>query len=277
MGIKFLLFFYLVMLVSCAKEGVNIIEKPVGSEKAVAVYNQAYNENYETDQLEYIILNAKNAYVLVEPFDDDLGPSIETMKAQGNEVGAYISIGTGEDWRSDFDDLKPYLSNTEWDEWPGEYFVNKTTTGLIDVMKARIDKIAALGYDWVEFDNMDWAIYDDVRQTYNLEVTKAEATRYYDELCSYVHQKGMKCMAKNVVENAGDFDGVTYESYSNDKNWWEESGAQSFLNDGKIVVIIHYNESNCNQVYADYMDLYNSDISFLCEDSNLEKYVHYND
>lgn len=53
-----------------------------------------------------------------------------------------------------------------------KYFINKTTIGAIDIMKARIDKIAAWGFDWVEFDNMDWALYDDVREAYGLEVTK---------------------------------------------------------------------------------------------------------
>lgn len=268
------------VLISCNnKEETNtgIIDKPLGSDKAIAVYNQAYNENYDSDPISYIVLNANDAYVLVDPFEDNVSESIATIKANENQVGAYISIGTGEDWRADFSDLQPYLVSQQWGEWPGEYFVNKTTTGIVEVMKARIDKIAAWGCDWVEFDNMDWALYDNVRQTYGLDVTKAEGIAYFQELCDYVHLKGMKCMAKNFVEDAEDFDGVTYESYNNEKNWWDESGAQSFLSAGKIVVIVHYNESSCNQVYADYMEIYNNDLSFICEDADLEKYVHYNE
>lgn len=265
-------------LLSCGQDDAteNTLEKPSGSDKAVAVYNNAYIENYDPDEIEYIVLNATDAYVLVDPFQENISESIQTMKANGNEVGAYISIGTGEDWREDFADLEPYLVNQQWGEWPGEYFVNKTTTGIIEVMKARIDKIAGWGCDWVEFDNMDWALYDEVRDSYNLEVTKEQSISYFQELCDYVHQKGMKCMAKNFVENAENFDGVTYESYNNEKNWWDQSGAQNFLNAGKLVVIVHYNESNCNRVYSDYMSLYNKDISFICEDVNLKKYVHYN-
>lgn len=255
----------------------SVTESPIGSSIALPVYNHAYNENYDSDQIDDIILNANNAYVLIDPFQDNVSASVSDIKANGNQVGAYISIGTGEDWRDDYSDLQPYIITQQWEEWPGEYFINETTTGVIDVMKARIDKIAAWGHDWVEFDNMDWALYEDVRDTYGLQVTKEEGIAYFQELCSYVHENGMKCMAKNFVENAEDFDGVTYESYHNEKNWWDEAGAQSFLDAGKTVIIVHYNETNCNQVYADYIELYNDDLSFICEDSDLEKYIHYNE
>lgn len=268
------------IVVSCNDNDGNITleetTKTEGSENAIAVYNHAYNENYEADQIEYIALNANNAYVLLDPFQDDAIESIDEIKANRNQLAAYISIGTGENWREDFNQLQPFLTTQQWAEWPGEYFVNATTTGLIEIMKIRIDKIADLGFDWVEFDNMDWALYDDTRETYDIQVSKEESIAYYQELCNYVHEKGMKCMAKNFVENVEDFDGVTYESYQNEKNWWDYSGAQSFLNDGKLVIIIHYNESNCDQVYTDYQGIYNNDLSFICEDNISKKYIHYN-
>ena len=84
-------------------------------------------------------------------------------------------------------------------------------------------------------------------------------------------------MAKNSVKHAADFDGVLYESYHNDKNWWIQSGAQSFLDAGKLVIINHYNETNCGKVYSEYKGIYNNNLSFICEDANLEKYVHFNE
>ncbi len=250
---------------------------PISSNKAITIYNQAYQENYQEDKINDIIATAKNAYVLVDPFQDDVANSIATIKANGNQVAAYISIGTGENWRNDFSEMQQYLVSKNWGQWPGEFFVNSTTTGIINIMKGRIDQIALWGCDWVEFDNMDWVYDDELRSTYKFEVTQAEGIAYYQELCDYVHQKGMKCMAKNMVENASNFDGVLYESYNNEKNWWDESGAQSFLDAGKLVIINHYNESNCGQVYTDYKGIYNNNLSFICEDSNLKKYVHFNE
>jgi len=251
-------------------------EKPQGSDKAKAIYNQAYQENYEVDKIDDIIKEAKNAYILIDPFIDNNYTRIAELKANGNEVGAYISIGTGEDWRDDFDDLKPFLVQNQWSNWAGEYFVKETTTGILPLMKARIDKIASWGCDWVEFDNMDW-IYDDTyRQEYGFTATQEEGKAYYQELCNYAHQKGIKCMAKNITIGADNFDGVLYESYNNDKNWWDVDGAQKFLDAGKLVIINHYKESNCDKVYTDYMNKYNTDLSFICEDAKLKRYVHYN-
>ena len=61
-------------------------------------------------------------------------------------------------------------------------------------MKLRIDQLAIWGCDWVEFDNMDWAFDDNTRKNYNFQVTNEEAITYYNELCDYVHSKGMKCI-----------------------------------------------------------------------------------
>ncbi len=263
------------ILLSCDNQNGN---NPVNqdSSQVKAIYNQAYQENYEADSIDLILSQASNAYVLIDPFENNTYESVATIKANGNEVGAYISIGTGENWRNDFQELEPYLVTIPWGQWPNEFFVNEVTTGILPVMKARIDKIANWGCDWVEFDNMDWIYDDDLRNTYGFQVTQAEGIAYYQELCNYVHQKGMKCMAKNTVENAADFDGVLYESYNDDKNWWDQSGAQSFLDEGKLVIVNHYNETNCGQVYTEYKGIYNDNLSFICEDANLQRYVHFN-
>ena len=172
-----LLFFMLLSTFSCGggddndNTGGDVTVKPKGSDNAIPVYNQAYQENFEADKIADIIANATNAYVLVDPFLDGVAEAIPQIKANGNEVGGYISIGTGEDYREDFDALKPFLVTKVWAEWAGEYFVNETTTGIIPVLKLRIDKMATMGCDWVEFDNMDWAFDDDNRNEYNFDTS----------------------------------------------------------------------------------------------------------
>jgi endo-alpha-1,4-polygalactosaminidase (GH114 family) len=271
-----ILFLFFLALCACEKDELIVVVPPTPSD-GTAVYNQAYQENFEEDKIVDILANARNGYVLVDPFLNDVAASIGAIKENGNEVGAYISIGTGETFRDDYAAMQPHLVTTAWGQWPDEFFINSTTTGVIDLMKARIDQIAAWGCDWVEFDNMDWIYDDELRATYGFQVTEAEGVAYYQELCDYVHQKGMKCMAKNMVENAADFDGVLYESYTDEKNWWDQSGAQSFIDAGKLVIINHYNETACGQVYSDYKGIYSDKLSFICEDANLEKYVHFNE
>ena len=250
--------------------------KPRGNNQAIPIYNQAYNENYDADNIDDIILEAKNAYVLVDPFMPGIAENIPAIKAGNNQVGGYISIGTGEDWRDDFVLLQPFLVSEQWDEWGGEFFVKETTTGIIPIMKNRIDKMATWGCDWVEFDNMDWSFDDENRSKYGFTVTEEEGIAFYQELCDYVHSKGMKCMAKNDVVEADDFDGILYESYRNEKDWWNHAVAQRFLDAGKLVIINHYNEPQPNKVYTEYMNLYNEGISYICESKNEKKYIHYN-
>lgn len=103
----------------------------------------------------------------------------------------------------------------------------------------QIDSMATWGCDWVEFDNMDWADDDDLRVQYGFQTTRTEGITYFQTLCDYVHEKGMKCMAKNTVNGATHFDGVLYESCDDKKNWWDVAGAQSFLDAGKLVIIYH--------------------------------------
>ncbi|WP_168769235.1 endo alpha-1,4 polygalactosaminidase [Yoonia maricola] len=246
--------------------------------QARPVWNQAYQENTEADTVSQIVSQARDAYVLLDPFSEGFGADpaaiVSELQSNGNEVSAYISIGSGEDWRDDFEDLNPYLVTRQWGDWEGEYFVSDTA-GALPIMKARVDRIASWGFDWVEFDNMDWVYDDEYRAEYGFSATIPEGAAYYQALCDYVLSKGMACMAKSTVDEAGSFDGVTYESYPDDRNWWDQAGAKSFVAAGKLVVIVHYDEPNCAQVRDEYQAIYGPDLSFICEDPRVGGYVHF--
>ena len=269
--------FYYILLISFSLAGCSgASTQTQDSKKAIPVYNQAYQENYKSDTIADILLQAKHAYVLIDPFEENIVTHITDIRAHDNEVAGYISAGTGEKWRDDFNQLKPYLTTKVWPEWPGEFFVSEVKTGILSVMKKRIDKMAIWGLDWVEFDNMDW-LDEESRKRYGLSASIKAAKSYINTLCDYTHSKGMKCMAKNTVEGFGNFDGVLYESYDDNKNWWDHADMQSFLEAGKLVIINHYNETDCDTVYAEYKTYYHSDaISFICEDTTQKKYRHYN-
>ena len=85
----------------------------------------------------------------------------------------------------------------------------------------------------------------------------------------------MRCMAKNMTEGAENFDGVLYESYSDDLGWWDQAGGVAFTAAGKLVIINHYDEGNCAAVYDSYRAIYGGNLSFICEDSRLRRYLHF--
>lgn len=141
------------------------------------MWNHAYAENYDADSIPDIRANAKDAYVLLDPNKDGLNnPAsvVRALKQNGNQVSAYFSVGTGENWRDDFAQLKPYLVTKKWDEWDGEFFVSEINDTVRNIMKTRIDKMANWGFDWIEFDNMDWVFDDDYRAEYDIKATITE-------------------------------------------------------------------------------------------------------
>ncbi len=256
--------------------GISVV-KVIDSQKSdiKKVYNAAYTENYKPDSIEYIIKNAQYAYILIDPFEKNQRKNISKIKKNNNEVGCYISVGTAEQWRDDFNDLKKYVVKKEWNEWEGEYFLKNINTEVIKIIQQRIDKLAFWGCDWVEFDNMDWVFDQNYRTKYKGEVTEKEAVLYYQALCLYAKSKNLKCMAKNTLKDALFFDGVLYESYTDEKNWWNTDDTKKFLDSGGFVIINHYGEKNPGEVYSYYKDFYGENISFISENVREEKYIHY--
>ncbi|MDC7236104.1 MAG: endo alpha-1,4 polygalactosaminidase [Spirochaetales bacterium] len=256
--------------------------KPAGNDSAIAVYIQAYQENYEPDSFSLIMSEAENAYILMDPFDDEFlsAAEMETLHTKGNDLSAYISIGTGEDWRSDFDELEPYLAEKQWGDWAGEYYVSRIEPGLVVIMKARIDRAANLGFDWIEFDNMDWIFNEETREEYSLVSDEADGLAYIEELRVYAVSRGLKCMAKNRRTGAESFDGITFESYTDDISWWAAEDLKVFLEEGKPGLIVHYGEwdrTSAFAAYESYMDSYGRALSFICEVRSEKGYIHFND
>jgi endo-alpha-1,4-polygalactosaminidase (GH114 family) len=251
-------------------------QSETGEQPYPGVYNQAYQENSAPDSLSLILKEAENAYVLLDPFDETeiTKAHTEFLKERDCQCAAYISIGTGEDWRDDFEELKPWLSPKAWGQWEGEYFVSRLSPAVTALMKKRIDRIALLGFDWVEFDNMDWFLDEQNLRRYGLKLNREEGLAYIEELRAYAASRGLRCMAKNMRRGAEDFDGVTFESYRKQKNWWEPEDLKAFLNEGKPVIIFHYDESDGPAVLREYRAVYGPGISFLWESRKEGGYVH---
>ncbi len=115
-------------------------------------------------------------FVVVDP---DYGPGdaawsssdIAWIKASGVKVIAYLNIGFAEEWRDYWNESWSSSDHPEWLEWveypgwPGEYFVKYwhpsawEPGGWVDILKAEIDKIIAMGFDGVRLDNIDSYTY----------------------------------------------------------------------------------------------------------------------
>jgi hypothetical protein len=89
----------------------------------ICVWNQAYQENWDADSYSEILEGALTCYTLVDPFNgevaSDTAKKIQQLKNNGNTVGCYISSGTCEAWRNDYDDMKDHCVDKQWGEWDG--------------------------------------------------------------------------------------------------------------------------------------------------------------
>jgi cysteinyl-tRNA synthetase len=263
---KFAAFLVIFPLFSvCSQEAVSQVR---------SVWNHAYQETWNSDSVEDILAHARDSYVLLDAYDDtEARVAIPAIKADGNLVAVYISVGTGEDWREDFDYFEDSLVERYWGEWPGEYFIDRITDDLMRVMKSRIDLAAAWGADYIEFDNMDWAFDEVNRKKYGFHVTEEESLVYVNSLKDYASASGLKCMAKNMTKGVESFAGVTYESWPDDKNWWDPADLRSFLSEGKLCIVFHYKERNPDKALAEYRDLYGSELLVLIETRSARGYL----
>lgn len=253
---------------------VGVPDAPVVPESATCVWNQAYQENTVPDVVADILAGARGCYVLIDPYDSEAArDAVAELKDAGNLVGCYISVGTCEEWRDDYDDLRDAgaCTDVEWPEWPGEFFVRDASAAL-PLMLARVETLAGWGCDYVEFDNMDWA--EDPDPAYQIAVSPGEAQDYYNGICDRVRGEGMRCMAKSSLAGAIGFDGLTVESQPRDLDWWETADLVGMLEAGGLGIVIHYGESDCVGRAAEYRAIYGDLLSFLCENPASGGYLH---
>ncbi len=254
----------------------SVSSKSVFSGTEKCVYNAAYAENSEADSLDNILIDAKDCYVLIDPFDlESFKIALLPKLAEQNTLSCYTSVGTAEAWRDDFETLKPYASEKEWGEWEGEYFIAKIDEGLVDIMKKRIREMSEYGCEYVEFDNMDWVDEENIKE-YKLNLSHEDSRKYVRKLCDFSHALGMKCMAKSSNFDDAIFDGLTVESYPDQKNWWAENEMKATLWRGGLGLVVHYGEASkedCEKIENYYKSIYGDKLYFLCEEKGVG-YLH---
>ena len=137
-----------------------------------------------------------NVSYSVDVYDIDLFDStpevIEGLHRQGRRVVCYLSAGSAEDWRDDFDRFDEADVGEPLDDWEGERWLDIRSPDVHAVMLARLDLARDKGCDGVEPDNV---------QAYG-EATGFSLT--YDDQIAYnrliaiaAHERGLAVGLKN--------------------------------------------------------------------------------
>lgn len=120
--------------------------------------------------------------------------TMTTLRRLGKRVICYFSAGSYEPDRPDSSDFKSSDKGKELDGWPGEYWLNLSSTNVRSIMTKRMDIAVQKGCDAIDPDNMDG--YDNEN---GLGLTE-------DDSIDYVKFLSQEAQARNLsmgLKNAG--------------------------------------------------------------------------
>ncbi|KAH8674810.1 glycoside hydrolase superfamily [Tricladium varicosporioides] len=118
---------------------------------------------------------------------------IAALHAQNRKVICYFSAGSYEANRTDSSQFKSSDKGKELSGWPGEFWLDTTSTNVRSIMSGRLDLAASKGCDGVDPDNVDG--YDN-NSGFNL--TPSTAVDYLSFLTAKAHNLKLAIGLKNA-------------------------------------------------------------------------------
>lgn len=153
------------------------------------------------------------AWLGVDGFDHPAA-TVAAAHARGDKVWCYLSVGTAESYRPDYDDFlaldaaeraagrEPVVGEV-YPEWPDERWLNpRRMDVLMPLLTARLDMCADKGFDAVELDNMDG--YDNET---GFAITRAEELAYVRAIAAAARARGLQVIHKVAVDLVPDLVG----------------------------------------------------------------------
>ena len=164
---------------------------------------------------------------------------IEELHAHGKHVICYLNAGAWEDWRPDAGDFPAEVIGADYEDWPGERWLDTSNlAALAPIMQARLKLCAEKGFDGVDPDNLDGFTNET-----GFELTQDEVIAYVQWLSEEAHSRGLAIGLKNVPELSKELEpyfewALTESCFAQD--WCEEM--LPFIESNKPVFAIEYIE-----------------------------------
>ncbi len=180
----------------------------------------------------------------IDLFDNEAS-SVAALHAQGRKVICYVSVSSWEDWRPDADQFPALALGNDYKGWPGEKWLDIRQIDLLaPIMRARLDKCRAKGFDGIEPDNMDGYANDT-----GFPLTYQDQLDYNLWLAQEAHARslsiGLKNDSKQIPDLLPHFDwALTEDCFA--EGWCDE--VAPFVAAGKAVFAAEYtDELSINQ------------------------------
>lgn len=171
--------------------------------------------------------------------DNHSDADIAALTARGVTTICYVSVGTAENYRSDYEQFPDAVLGKTYGDWPDEKFLDiREIDALLPIMTARFQRCADMGFDAIEPDNMDVYINDS-----GFDISASDTIAYVSTLADIAHGMGMEIGQKNVPELTGSLinklDFVIAEDCFVD-GWCKDISA--YADAGKPVYAAEYND-----------------------------------
>ncbi len=194
-----------------------------------------------SDTFQYQLSGAIDTSVHADVLDLDAVETprgtVRKLHGLGRRVICYVDAGSWESYRPDADRYPSRILGKRVDGWPDERWVDiRKLDVLKPIIRDRVDRCAAKGFDGVEY---DWA--DSYVQDTGFAITRTDQLRFDRWLAWLAHDRGLAVGLKNsgglVASLVGRFDfAVTEECFQ-----YHECGRyRPFLDAGKAVFDVEY-------------------------------------
>lgn len=177
------------------------------------------------------------AFLELDAFGTSAG-TVAALRARGLRLACYVSVGTAETYRPDYDRLKP-LAGNRLASFPDERWLDVRAVGrLTPIMAARFRMCRDKGFESVGFDNVTGYLPE---SRSGFPLTKAHELRYLRRLAAEVHAQGLSIGINDsppvITELADTLDWVLNESCL---RFGECAALRPFIDRGKAVFVIEY-------------------------------------
>ncbi len=180
----------------------------------------------------------------VEVYEADLfaldPASVRAVHDPGHTLHCYVSVGTAEPWRADYDALPAAAIGNAVADYPQESWLDVRDAAVLGVMEARLTQAASIGCDGVELSNLSVHSADS-----GFPLTLSDERDYGQALIAACHARGLTAGISAsddlvpLLADAADW-GLTEECLA-----YDSCGAwQAVTRLAKPVFMIEYGSSN---------------------------------
>jgi hypothetical protein len=171
----------------------------------------------------------------VDMFDTPAA-TVESLHRKGRVVVCYVDAGTWENWRPDAGEF-PDAVKGKSNGWPGERWLDiGALEDLGPILKARVAKCAAKGFDAVEFDNVDG-----YANSTGFPLSGRDQLRFDAWLANLAHRHGLSVALKNDLGQVGKL--LPYFDFALDEQCFQYQECfklKPFVHAGKAVFEVEY-------------------------------------